>query len=77
MCLLGIHLSRKGTVVPLTREVRVSRDVVFDELNRWYGGKKVMHVDEEKEDKKVKEVQQELIVLLRRLLQRLTHGRVG
>ena len=41
---------------PLKRDFRVSRDVVFDELNSWYGGKKVLQIDEEKEDKKVKEV---------------------
>ena len=37
--------------------------MVFDELSSWYGGKKVMHVNEEKEDKHVKEVQQESVVL--------------
>ena len=55
---IGYSLEQKGyrCYNPLTREIRVSRDVVFDELNIWYGGKKVMHVDEKKEDKQVKEV---------------------
>ena len=39
---------------PVTRQIRVSRDVVFDELNGWYGGKKIMHDDGEKEDKNPK-----------------------
>ena len=62
---IGYSLEQKGyhCYNPLTREIRVSRDVVFDELNSWYGGKKVMHVDEEKEDTQVKEVQQESTVL--------------
>ena len=45
------------------REIKLSRDVVFDELNSWCGAKKVMHVDEEKEGKQVKEAQQESTVL--------------
>ena len=56
---VGYSLEQKGyrCYNPLTREIRVSR------LNSWYGGKKVMHVDEEKEDTQVKEVQQESTVL--------------
>ena len=55
---IGYSLEQKGYCCynPLMREIRVSRDVVFDELNSWYGGKKVMHVDEEKEETQVKEV---------------------
>ena len=55
----GYSLEQKGYCCynPLTCEIRVSRDVVFDELHNWYGGKKFMHVDEEKEDTQVKEVQ--------------------
>ena len=47
---IGYSLEPKGyrCYNPLTREVRVSRDVVFDELNNWYGGKKVLQIDEEK-----------------------------
>ena len=62
---IGYSLEQKGYCCynPVTRQIKVSRDVVFDELNSWYGGKKVMHVDKEKEDKQVKEVQQESIVL--------------
>ena len=62
---IGYSLEQKGyrSYNPLTREIGISRDVVFDELNSWYGGKKVMHVDEEKEDIQVKEVQQESTVL--------------
>ena len=62
---IGYSLEQKGyrCYNPLTRETRVSTDIVFDELNSWYGGKKVMHVDEEKEDIQVKEVHQESIVL--------------
>ena len=41
----------------VTREIKVRKDVVFDELNNWYGGKKVMKIDEGKEDMHVKEVQ--------------------
>ena len=39
---IGYSLEHKGYRCnnPLMREVRVSRDVVFDELNSWYGGKK-------------------------------------
>ena len=55
---IGYSLEQKGhhCYNPLTHEIRVSRDVVFDGLHGWYGGEKVMHVDEEKEDKQVKEV---------------------
>ena len=56
--LIGYSLEQKGYKCynPVTRQVRVSRDVVFDELNSWYGGKKVVHIDEGKEDMHVKEV---------------------
>ena len=55
---IGYSLEQKGyrCYNPLKREVKVSRDVVCDELNSWYGGKKVLLIDEEKGDKKVKEV---------------------
>ena len=45
------------------REIRVSRDVVFDELKSWYGGKKIMHIDGEKEDNHAKEMLQESTVI--------------
>ena len=44
-------------------EIKVSKDVVFDELNSWYGGKKIVQIDEKKEDMHVKEVQQDSTVL--------------
>ena len=55
---IGYSLEKKGYHYhnPITRKIKVSRDVVFDELNSWYGGKNVVHIDEEKEDKHVKEV---------------------
>ena len=62
---IGYSLEQKGyrCYNPVTREIRVSRDVVFDELNSWYGGKKVVHIDEGKEDMHVKEVQQDSTIL--------------
>ena len=47
---IGYSLEQKGyrCYNPITRKMRVSKDVVFDELRSWYGTKKVMHVDEEK-----------------------------
>ncbi len=35
---LGTRLSRKGYICynPITRKMRVSRDVVFDEMSSWY-----------------------------------------
>ncbi len=33
---LGIHFSRKGINVINPREMKVSRDVVFDEMSKWY-----------------------------------------
>ena len=62
---IGYSLEQQGNCCynPSTRQIKVSKDVVFDELNSWYGGKKVVHVDEEKEEKHVKEVQQESTVL--------------
>ena len=55
---IGYSLEQKGYRYYnlVTRQIKVSRDVVFDELNSWYGGKKVVHANEEKEDKHVKEV---------------------
>ena len=61
---IGYSLEQKGyrCYNSNTHQIRVSRDVVFDELNSWYGGKKIMHDDGEKENKNAKEVQQESIV---------------
>ena len=55
---IGYSLEQKGYRYynPVTPKIKVSRDVVFDELNSWYGGKKVVHDDEGKEDKHVIEV---------------------
>ncbi|MCO5561419.1 hypothetical protein L7F22_015040 [Adiantum nelumboides] len=63
---IGYSLEKKGYQCYnlVTREIKVSRDVVFDELNNWYGGKKIMQIDEGNEDnKQVKEVQQESTVI--------------
>ena len=39
---IGYSLEQKGYRYynPVTREIKVSTDVVFDELNNWYGGNK-------------------------------------
>ena len=39
---VGYSLAQKGYCYhnPVTHEIKLSKDVVFDELNRWYGGKK-------------------------------------
>ena len=50
---IGYSLEQKGyhCYNPITRKIRVSRDVVFDELMRnWYGTEKFMQVDVEKEE---------------------------
>ena len=49
---IGYSLEQKGyrCYNPITRKIRVSRDVVFDELSSWYGTQKFMHVDVEKEE---------------------------
>ena len=41
--LWGIHLSKKGYICynPSTRELRVSWDVVFDEMASWYNDEKM------------------------------------
>ena len=44
---------------PITCKIRVSRDVVFDELSSWYGTQKFMHVDVEKEEVQEKGQQEE------------------
>ena len=62
---IGYSLKQKGyhCYNLVTQEIRVSKGVVFNGLNSWDEGKKVMHVDEEKEDKNVRKVQQESTVL--------------
>ena len=42
---------------PVTREIRVSKDVVFDELSSWYGKQKFIQVDAKKDDVQGKGVQ--------------------
>ena len=49
---IGYSLEQKGYHYynPITCKIRVSRDVVFDELTSWYGTQKFMHADVEKEE---------------------------
>ena len=56
---VGYSLEQKGyrCYNPITRELRISRDVVFDELNSWYGVQKCIQDDVEKEDVSEKGVQ--------------------
>ena len=58
---IGYSLEQKGyrCYNPVTRQIRVSRDVVFDELNSWYGAQKCIQDDVEKEYVLEKGVQQE------------------
>ena len=63
--IVGYSLDQKGyrCYNPITREIRVSRDVVFDELSSWYGKQKLIQVDAEKDDAQGKGVQQESQVI--------------
>ena len=56
---IGYSLEQKGyrCYNPVTRQIKVSRDVVFDELNSWYGAQKCIQDDVEKEDVSEKGVQ--------------------
>jgi hypothetical protein len=45
---IGYSLEQKGYICynPITRKMRVSRDVVFDEMNNWYANvKDIIRVD--------------------------------
>ena len=58
---IGYSLEQKGYCCynPATCQIRVSKDVGFDELNGWYGAQKCIQDDVEKEDVPKKGVQQE------------------
>ena len=62
---IGYSLEQKGyrCYNPVTREIKVSRDVVFDELRSWYGEQKFIQVDGEKDDVQGKDVHQESQVM--------------
>ena len=58
---VGYSLEQKGyrCYNPYTREICVSRDVVFDELKSWYGTSKCIDVEDENDEATMKASKQE------------------
>ena len=64
---VGYSLEQKGyrCYNPVNKELRVSRDVIFDELNSWYASRNVLQVEEfgKEKDPDIQELPQESVTL--------------